>query len=309
MYCFPFYEKNKIKFYFEGKVFNDDVLIVNYKYKEKKTSKDLLLISEEVKISLFENSLFCDYKFIIPNGFINLGLVKDILIKQSDTTYIYNGQCPDKIQKEVIRYSPERVTLEGNSILSFENPYKFEKNIGLIFPRYYIGGKLRNKIYELSSLDNELYNEENHIYNDTYYGFIIHAVNKNKVGIKLHAIFTNNFYDEFKVYFQESHYDIDLSKIDKEIIDKANEIIKEKSDKPNYYKIGKFIKSYMEYDTSIPQNLTLKEIYKGRKGVCRHYTLLYNAMLNAIGIKTLFISGWGFYGNETLGNFKEMGHA
>ena len=45
----------------------------------------------------------------------------------------------------------------------------------------------------------------------------------------------------------------------------------------------------------IGRNLTLKQIYEGKKGVCEHITLLYNAMLNSIGIKTLYI--WmGFSG-------------
>ena len=45
----------------------------------------------------------------------------------------------------------------------------------------------------------------------------------------------------------------------------------------------------MTYDLSYSgKKLTLKEIYQGKKGVCEHYTLLYNAMLNSIGIKTLY---------------------
>jgi len=41
----------------------------------------------------------------------------------------------------------------------------------------------------------------------------------------------------------------------------------------------------------------------------RDYTLLYNAMLNTIGIKTLFVSGWAFNGEQTSGDKDTIGHA
>ena len=253
-------------------------------------------------IPIFEDSIFCDYKFILPDGYINLGLEDNILTKKSDTVYTFYGQCPTRRQADVIKYSPEKVTLMANLELSLTYPPKFTEDVNLIIPRYFIGGKLKNSVYELYSLENELYNENNYyIYDDTIYVIQLKAVNKEKIGIKLHTVFTNNLNDEFKVYFPESHYEIDISKIPQEIIDKAKEIISQESDKPNYYKIGKFIRSYITYDDSYSKkNLTLKQIYDGRTGASKHYTLLYNAMLNAVGIKTLYISGLLFIQNKTL---------
>ena len=128
--------------------------------------------------------------------------------------------------------------------------------------------------------------------------------------MKLSTSFTNKLTNQFNVYLPEKYYNIDLTKIPQKIKDKVNEIIKEKSDFPNYYKLGKFVNSYMTYDLSYTgKNLTLEEIYNGKKGVCEHYTLLYNAMLNCIGIKTLYISGWAFDQEQTSGNKKTAGHA
>ena len=88
------------------------------------------------------------------------------------------------------------------------------------------------------------------------------------------------------------------------------EIISEASDKPNYYKIGKFVNSYLTYTSSYTgKKLTVNEIYHLRKGVCEHYTLLYNAMLNIIGIKTLYVSGWAFDKDETSGDKNTVTHA
>ena len=302
-------QNNQMILVFEGEICNGDNLIVNYKYNQK-TYKDLLFKQESVIIPLIKNSLFCDYKYILPNGYINLGLQNNILAKKSNTIYTFYGQCPTTSQTDIIRYSPKKASFMADVELSVSYPPKFTNDVTLTFPRLYIGGKLKNSAYELSSLDNSLYNEEDYIYENIKYRIKMKAANKEKIGIKLHTLFTNDLNKEFKVYFPESYYEIDLSKIDREIIDKANEIIKEESDLPNYYKLGKFVNSYMTYDLSYyGRSLTLKEIYNGRTGVCEHYTSLYNAMLNAIGIKTLYISGWAFDGNKTIGNWDHMAHA
>ena len=117
----------------------------------------------------------------------------------------------------------------------------------------------------------------------------------------LNTNFTNKLNEEFDVYIPEIYYDISLTEVDQEIIDKAKEIINEDSDKPNYYKLGQFVNNYLTYDLSYSgKDLTVKQIYDQKKGVCEHYTKLYNAMLNAIGIKAINISGWAFQGNETF---------
>ena len=51
-----------------------------------------------------------------------------------------------------------------------------------------------------------------------------------------------------------------VPKIPQEIKDKAKEIISEKSDYPDYYKIGSFVNSYMTYDLDYSgKDLTLDE--------------------------------------------------
>ena len=303
-------ETNKIIFSFKGNLCTGDTLTLYYKYNEMKNTKEILYKVETVVIPIVSDAIFCDYTYIIPEGFINLGLKNNILTKKSNTTYTYYGQCPTETKSDQIRYSPEKVFWNANTEVSLEYPTKFTSEVIFIFPRYYIGGKIKNKIYKLSSLENVIYKEANYIYDYTKYKFQIYSVNKKKVGVKLITNFTNNLNEVFSIYFPDSYYKIDTSTIDKEIIDKANEIIKEKSDKPNYYKLGNFVNSYMTYDTSYAgKELTLKEIYEGKKGVCEHYTLLYNAMLNAIGIKTLYLSGWAFSKSETSGNKETGGHA
>ena len=189
---------------------------------------------------------------------------------------------------------------------------KFEGNVIFKFPRLYRGGKLQNVYYKISSLDDKILNENELIFEDIKLKVELPGENKEKVGVKLETGFLNKLGDEFKVYLPESYYKIDLTNVDQSIIDKANEIIKGKDypGKPNYYKIGKFVNSYLTYDITYEGKiLTVNQIYNGRAGICEHFTLLYNAMLNAIGIKTVYISGWAFRRDETSGNENTLGHA
>ena len=66
--------------------------------------------------------------------------------------------------------------------------------------------------------------------------------------------------------------------------------IKQNSSQGLYYLTGK-LEGYNSKETfttnATLSEETLKQIYEGKKGVCEHITLLYNAMLNSIGIKTL----------------------
>ena len=133
--------------------------------------------------------------------------------------------------------------------------------------------------------------------------------NKTKIGVKLETSFVNKIKEEFEMYFPERYYEINIESIDQEIIDKAQEIINEDSNKPNYHKIGNYIYRNIKYNSScLGKYLTLKEIYEEKKGVSEHFTLLYNAMLNSVGIKTFYITGWAFSKDQISGDNDNTRH-
>ena len=180
------------------------------------------------------------------------------------------------------------------------------------FPRYYQGGKLKIVNYKITDTNNGNYDATKIIDKDdaTKYNMEIPAPNKDNIAAEISTNFTNKLNDEFKFDLPEKYYAIDLSVIPKEIQDKAKEIQNEKSDFPDYYKLGKFVNEYMTYDLSYSgKNMTLDQIFAQKRGVCEHYTLLYNAMLNSIGIKTLFVAGWAFDKDQTSGDKDTIGHA
>ena len=299
-------------FKYEFLLYNNDQAIIKYRIKYVASTRQILYHQEAIVIPLIIGATFCDYKFIIPDEYTNLGLANNMLTKESDTIYTYNGECPTDSGglKEIIRFTPEQSLWKANMGIYLDYPNKFTKKVGFKFPRYYIGGKLKNTYHRIISTEGEKYEEKNSINEDQQFQVEVSAANKDKAGALIYTAFTNKLSDDFEVVLNEDLYQIDETKIDPDIKSKAQEIIAENSNFENYIKIGKFVYSHIEYDISyVGRKLGAKEIYEGKKGVCEHYTILYNAMLNAIGIKTLYISGWAFDGDKISGNKDTLTHA
>ena len=76
--------------------------------------------------------------------------------------------------------------------------------------------------------------------------------------------------------------------------DLSNKIISEdKSNLPIYKKLGIWVHNYLKYDLKFKGiNMTAKEIYNKKEGVCEHFTLLYNALLKSQEIESVYIKGY-----------------
>ena len=133
-----------------------------------------IFIFKYLKYKIF-GVLCCWEKFIdiadnfgildIPDGYIYIGTKNGYLTKESDKTYKFNGDCSSDIN-DIIRFSPEKAWWKAEMKYSLESSSKFIDNALFKFPRLYRGGKLRNALYEISSLDDEIFNEEDLIVED-----------------------------------------------------------------------------------------------------------------------------------------------
>ena len=302
---------NKITFIYNYKLFKDEYIIINYKFKIIKVTKEILFKQELVSIQKSDSGGKCNYKFILPDGYINLGLVNNSFTKESEKIYSYINDCPSNNIYEVIRFSPPESLWKADIDLSLELSIPITGETTFKFPRYYIGGKNTNENYKLISNDNKPLEES--IDNEISFKVNIPGSNTDIFGINLNTEFSNKLSKEFSVYTNEDFYKINED-IDDVIKQKTQEIINNQSleykDYPNYYKIGKFVNSYIKYDLKYHgKNLTALQILNQKKGVCQHYTTLYNAMLNSIGIKTIKVFGWAFQKDETSANENTVGHA
>ena len=89
-----------------------------------------------------------------------------------------------------------------------------------------------------------------------------------------------------------------------QIIKKAKEILSnDKSNEPKHIKIGRWINKNLKYDLKyLGKKMTVEEILNKLTGVCEHFTILYNALLNSIGIKTIYTTGYAYNSKEKLLN-------
>ena len=292
-------------FLYRFKLYNNEHIIINYSFNITKSTPEILYRQETVIIPDF-NKGFCDYTFIIPEGFISLGLKDDsILTKKTNQIYTYYDKCPSYSTEEIIRFSPKENAWKANITIYTELAEGFTDDVNMTFPKYYQGGKLNTSYYLIFPLENDTIKKSDFFLDDLYYKVKISASNKQKIGIKLYAAFTNNLYDSFNFDFPEKYYLIDNSTIDPDIKSKANQIILDDTKYPgfpNYYKLGKFVNTHLDYnEKKISKNYSARELLYLTEGVSNHFTLLYNALLNSIGIQTLTIVGWAFKKDDVTG--------
>ena len=68
-------------------------------------------------------------------------------------------------------------------------------------------------------------------------------------------------------------------------------------------KIGKWIKQNIKYDISYAgmYNIIAKQIYEERKGVCHHFTTLFNALMYSLGYQVLYVFGYAVKNENKFG--------
>ena len=233
------------------------------------------------------------------------------MTKESENTFIYNNKCPNEAKKDIIRFTPKISYWKAKIGFYLESSSPIDKNLSLTFPRYYEGGKIRNKNYKIITYENKLLEKNDLIKSDDvlFLQTALPGKSNKEIGVNIFTNFSNKLEEEFTLY-SESAFQLDEN-VDSAIKSKAQELINgETSYFQKYYKIGKFVYSHITYDLKyLGKNMTPIQIYTEKKGVCEHYTILYNAMLNAIGIKTLTIFGWAFDKDKTSADENTVGHA
>jgi len=297
-------------FLYTFKLFNNEHIIINYSYEIIKSVPEVLFRQESILIPDYSRG-FCDYTFIIPEGYISLGLKENKLTKKYEDTYVYYNNCPGNALTETIRFTPKENIWKANIGLFSELSQGFTEKVQISFPKYYQGGKINESYYKIFPLTDE-FKQSDIFFDDLYYQIKMSVANKKKIGLNIYTAFKNKLGEEFRVNLPETFYTIDEKHIDPTIKDKAQRILLDDEaykGYPDYYKIGKFVNSYLGYNEKYASKVyTPIEIYYLKAGVSEHFTLLYNAMLNAIGIKTLYVEGWAFKKNDISGNNNTFKH-
>ena len=273
-----------------------------------KTNYDVLYQTIVISVpTIFKNNTHCKYIFNVDANSANIGLEYGKFSIFNDSAFIYDDLCPVKSTYDLLRISARQVTWNSHIEITADvkevetgNPdtiilaasYDFYNGTNFNFTTENISytplktGKRRNDSY--------INNYKS--YKASYYNFI----NPEKFYFISNITFSSspNFWN-----ITDEMIKNDLKNISTNLtISFVKEILANNtSNKPDYYKIGKWVYNNINYNkvhntSSNPDDILIK-----RKGVCHHFTVLYNALLNSIGIKTLYASG------EVIKNINDFG--
>ena len=302
---------------FKYKLFIDDKFRVKYKYKLIKKNICQYYRSEFIGIQKMFSGAVGKYIVNIPDDYCVINTENEVFdTKLKNKKYIWENIIPENGLVDYFRISHWSAKWKCSIYQEFETEYENDniRHVEIFTPRFYNGGNLNIQKYEIRCSLNE--GIDNKYIKDlgNRYHFLMENVDSQNVFFQIMSKFTIEINSPYKINIKEEDLP-KLNDIEKNYFKNiALHIIKnDYSNKPNYFKIGKYIKNYLSYDLSyINKNLTAKEIYLQKKGVCSHYTILYNTLLNSIDIPTIYVSGIAINAegsNNKINQIKDENHA
>ena len=258
------------------------------KYKYFKKEKNDLSRTETIITNDIKNS-YCKLIIEIPDNYVALQ-TNDIFSKNpsNNNEYIFNGISKIDKLTEFVKLS----TKEGEWNIQKEITLEGKENIEKCMfktDRIFKGGNLEIKSYEIIKENAEFVED----LKENKFIFNYNNLDTNKVKIEWNVKAKNSTSN----YIFEGNKEL-IIKIPKEdqkfFKELSDKILKEdKSNFPNYKKLGKWVYNYMTYNLSYTgREMTARQIYDTKIGVCEHYSLLYNTLLTSQGIKVVKISGY-----------------
>ena len=277
--------------------FNNQFAEVHFKYKYFNDDKDIFR-QETIITSNVKNS-YCKLIIEIPEENVVIS-TNDIYSKNENKNneYIFDGISKEDELTEIIHFSNKKAEWDIQKEITLQSKENIE-NCTFKVNRMFKGGNLKVESYEISKDNSEFIDDEE---KDKFI-FKYNKLNVNKVSIGL----------KLKVKNSTADYNFDgneelLIKIpeeDKQFFkDLSDKILNEdKSNFPIYKKLGKWVYNYMTYNLLLTgRNMTAREIYNKKIGVCEHFTLLYNTLLVSQGIKAIKVSGFALNRNKNQQN-------
>ena len=250
----------------------------------------------------FKNQTHCKYIFNIDSNAANIYIEYENLKVYNDSAYIYDSLCPTNYLYEIIAISPRQVTWNHYTKITVELPSENPNQVYMSSQVAFLEGSNFNISQDISytPLSTGKKNNDSFITNHNFY--ILNYYNfentRNFYFIK-NTTFSScpNFWnvtdDNIKNYLKNTSTQTTISLV-KQILNE------DKSDHPDYYKIGKWVYKNIKYDRAHNTKSDPDDILIQKRGVCHHFTLLYNALLNSIGIRTLYTSGTAIKNFATL---------
>jgi hypothetical protein len=263
-------------------------IITNKKNKFNPNFYQFFYISKKFQYSNLNFSLK------ISNNFNVLKYNPIILHRMAKNNYFYFGMVPKNGIFLTFSLTPNFVKYK----VTYKETFNLLPNKKTYFfmPKYFCGGNIKNISYNIKSSMSETIDDE--YIKENRSNFILTFPPKSKENENGYFQITSELYvfsliksgDISK--FNGPNIGINLDNF--KYTNFTKKILEEdKKDMPSYIKIGKWIKKNITYDISyLSKKMTIDEILNIKKGVCVHFTKLFNALLNSINIPSEHI--WGF---------------
>jgi len=270
--------------------FNNQFGELHYKYKYfKDNDNDNETLRQESIITNNIKNTYCKLIIEIPNNYVILG-TNDIYQKSktNDYEYFYNGMSKEEKFYEIVKLSIKK----GEWDIQKEITLKSKENIEqctVKLNKMFKGGNLIEESYELCKENAEFIDDEK----ENRYIFNYNNLNTNQARIEWKIKAKNSTTDY--IFDGNEELVIKVPEEDKQFFkDLSDKIIKDdNSEFPVYKKLGKWVYNYMTYNLQyFGKDLTAKQIYEKKFGVCEHFTLLYNTLLVSQGIKAVKVVGY-----------------
>lgn len=253
--------------------------------------------------SQFGNNTHCKYLFNVDTT--NSVLIQaqyEVFQKYNDSAYIYDKLCPNSFIFDFFKITAKQINWNYYSKVTAEIGGAIPEFLYFSLQNAFFDGTNFNTTEKLSytPIKNGTRNDDEFISNYKFH--ILHYYNFND---RKNFYFTKNVtFSSSPIFWNITEEAIkeNLKNISTEqTINLAKTILAEDtSDKPDYYKLGKWVYNNMEYNKNHNTKTEPDDIIAKRVGVCAHFTVLYNALLNSIGIKALDASGEAIQNSETL---------
>ena len=305
------FENNLIKFNIHlGNMESNKIFL---KYKELPLIEELT--EDEVKErKFFRNEIYglskklqglkAKFTLNIKCDFEVINFEEEFLIKTNDKIYTWGGIVPQEGKRTVVILSKLEAKFSFNIYKKIERNRKQPiSKLKFLIPLCFEGGN--NKIIKIKYSSNQTDQIQ---------------LNKEKKECEINFTNIEQNFAEFSIEGElinrcKGEWECDLTdeEIENEIPEdfKTNKLLfKEKAESiiENYNlqhkddlikisdlaKIGKWIKKNIQYDDDYigKNDITASETLENKKGVCDHFTKLYNAFLYSLGYKCIYVSGY-----------------
>ena len=289
------YDSHNIKFHLNLE--NKEIIHIEFDYNKKILNICEYYRNEFILINNIFKGAVGKYEVIIPEKYILICEEKEIFYPLNKNTYVWNGVIPNEGLNEWFKISYKKAKWIAQFSQEIENIYLNDhiRMVEITIPKYYKGGNLELENYEIkcslgSGVDNKYIFEEGNLYR-----IKMENVASDKVFYQIISTFHNNILSNWIIDIEDEKK---ITKIDDEIKNSFRQIVnqifeKDKSNNPNFFKIGKYVHEYLTYDkTYSGREMDVYQIYKEKRGVCEHFTILYNTLLNSIDIPAIYVCGF-----------------